>query len=448
MGVGAVATVALGAAFWDDLFGGSEASPGAARARQRGYGALGRAGRERHPAARGLPARRVALGGETVPGSDYTLAPRLRRRRRLPDRRPRLDPRVQLRGAARRGRGDALRPRRRDPRRLPDPRRHHQQLRRRADAVGHVAVVRGVRRGPGVGVRPGRAEARRRVHDAMGVFKHEAAAVDPRGQARLPHRGHDRRRLLPLHARGAGPTCRRGCSSWRRSAAAARSSGCAVPDPLARREPTRRQVPGYTEFARAEGIWFDSGIVYVATTGDSRIHAYDTRARAGRGDLRRPGDARARRCCGWTTSPRRAAGELFVCEDISTEEIDIGRDHPRPQGVAVPLGDRPEARGLGAHRRGLRSVGQAGSTSPRSAPRQLAARSTRSRGRSVAGLVLEGDREPHAVGRHRRRSRSPRPGAAPRRRAGRARTCPRSPRRSSPPPPRTRCSTPITSVTR
>ena len=50
-----------------------------------------------------------------------------------------------------------------------------------------------------------------------------------------------------------------------------------VPDPLARRRPTRRQVSGYTEFARAEGIWFDSGIVYVATTGDSRIQAYDTR---------------------------------------------------------------------------------------------------------------------------------------------------------------------------
>jgi hypothetical protein len=35
-------------------------------------------------------------------------------------------------------------------------------------------------------------------------------------------------------------------------------------------------VPEATKFNRGEGIWFDSGIVYVATTGDSKIHAYDT----------------------------------------------------------------------------------------------------------------------------------------------------------------------------
>ena len=43
----------------------------------------------------------------------------------------------------------------------------------------------------------------------------------------------------------------------------------AVPDPLGAGGPTRRQVRGTTRFARAEGIWFDSGTVYVATTGDS-----------------------------------------------------------------------------------------------------------------------------------------------------------------------------------
>ena len=50
-----------------------------------------------------------------------------------------------------------------------------------------------------------------------------------------------------------------------------------MPDPAARRERLRRQVPGSTEFKRGEGIWFDSGTLYVATTADSRLHAYDTR---------------------------------------------------------------------------------------------------------------------------------------------------------------------------
>ena len=30
-------------------------------------------------------------------------------------------------------------------------------------------------------------------------------------------------------------------------------------------------------FARGEGIWYDAGLVYVATTHDETIHIYDTR---------------------------------------------------------------------------------------------------------------------------------------------------------------------------
>ena len=96
-----------------------------------------------------------------------------------------------------------------------------------------------------------------------------------------------------------------------------------MPDPLAKREQTRRQVPGYTEFARAEGIWFDAPIVYVATTGDSRIHAYDTRAER----VKVIYDGLAKRSAPLLRVDNITAsrsGELFVCEDIATEEIDIG----------------------------------------------------------------------------------------------------------------------------
>ena len=96
-----------------------------------------------------------------------------------------------------------------------------------------------------------------------------------------------------------------------------------MPDPLASREPTRRQVPGYTEFKRAEGIWFDAPAVYVATTGDSRIHAYDTRTER----IKVIYDGLAKKSAPLLRVDNITAsksGELFVCEDIGTEEMDIG----------------------------------------------------------------------------------------------------------------------------
>lgn len=160
------------------------------------------------------------------------------------------------------------------------------------------------------------------VHPAMGVFKHEAAAVDPVGRhvyltedlidgafyRYTPRRWPDLSEGLLEFARVA----RAGSVSWTR-----------VPDPSARRKPTRRQVPGTTEFKRAEGIWFDSGTVYVATTADARIHAYDTRRRriAVIYDGLASPSAPLLHVDQITAS---RAGELFVCEDQATREIDIG----------------------------------------------------------------------------------------------------------------------------
>jgi secreted PhoX family phosphatase len=82
-------------------------------------------------------------------------------------------------------------------------------------------------------------------------------------------------------------------------------------------------VRGSTRFKRAEGIWHDDGVVYISTTGDHRVHAYDIERERieviydGLGDgttpLLRVDQLTANR-----------AGEVFVCEDIATEEIDIG----------------------------------------------------------------------------------------------------------------------------
>lgn len=72
-----------------------------------------------------------------------------------------------------------------------------------------------------------------------------------------------------------------------------------------------------------EGIWFDTGVVYLATTADSRIHAYDTRRErftvlydgleSPRAPLSQVDNITASR-----------AGELFICEDTPIDEIHIG----------------------------------------------------------------------------------------------------------------------------
>ena len=103
-----------------------------------------------------------------------------------------------------------------------------------------------------------------------------------------------------------------------------RTGGPAPPDRRrARRERTRRQVPGSTRFARGEGIWLDGDTLYLATTADHRVHAYDLR----RGRIEVIYDGLASRSAPLlrvdqlTGSP---AGEVFVCEDIATDEIDMG----------------------------------------------------------------------------------------------------------------------------
>jgi len=158
---------------------------------------------------------------------------------------------------------------------------------------------------------------------AMGVFKHEAAAVDPHGRRIYltedlmdgglyrftPTRWHDLSDgLLEIATVGRG-----GAVSWRE-----------VPDPGARRVDTRRQVRGSTRFKRADGIWHDDGLVYVSTTGDSRVYAYDVARERIEViyDALAPGEPAPLMRVDQLTANH--AGEVFVCEDIATNEIDIG----------------------------------------------------------------------------------------------------------------------------
>ena len=96
-----------------------------------------------------------------------------------------------------------------------------------------------------------------------------------------------------------------------------------VPDPPRGAPPRAGRCEGAPRFKRGEGIWPDRGTVYVATTGDARVHAYDIR----RERMRVIYDGLATRAAPLLRVDQLTAnrvGEVFVCEDLSTDEIDIG----------------------------------------------------------------------------------------------------------------------------
>ena len=318
MGVGAVAAAGLGAAFWGDVF---DAAGSAAGSPRRGYGPRAPANELGLRLPDGFRSRMIARGREPVPGTSY-------RWHEASDGMacfPADDGGWILVSNAETLVGGASAV--------------------RFDAAGGVRsayrILDGTTQNCSGGGTPwgtwlsceevmdglvwecdpsGRRRALSRP--AMGTFKHEAAAVDPRGRRIYltedlmdgclyrftPTDWHDLDSgLLEVATVGRG-----GAVSWTE-----------VPDPAARRAQTRDQVRGATRFKRAEGIWHDDGTVYISTTGDHRVHAYDIERERieviydGLGDgytpLLRVDQLTANR-----------AGEVFVCEDIATEEIDIG----------------------------------------------------------------------------------------------------------------------------
>ena len=322
LGVGGVAAVSLGAAFWDQLFGSAESHP-----LKEGVGY----GPRRPPDAngvrlpKGFESRIVAVGDKVVPGTDYRWHIASDGMATFPHR----------------GGGFVL-------------------VSNSENLVGGASALR---IGPGGEVRDayrilsgttsncsgggtpwgtwlsceeiedGRVwecdpsgHKKGVAHPAMGIFKHEAAAVDPRerrvymtedlidgGLYRYtPKRWPDLSAgLLEVAHVGSG-----GAVEW-----------IEVPDPSASRDSTRRQVAGSTRFKRGEGIWLEGHTLYVSTTADDRVHAYDTKRRRIRVvyDGLASASAPLLRVDQLTGS---RAGVVFVCEDIATDEIDIGLIEP------------------------------------------------------------------------------------------------------------------------
>jgi hypothetical protein len=120
------------------------------------------------------------------------------------------------------------------------------------------------------------------VRPALGVFKHEAAAVDPvNAHVYLTEDETDGRfyRFVPARRTPQGtPTSPSGVLEvaevdgesvvWR-----------PVPDPQFTGDtPTRMQVEKSTRFDGGEGIWYHAGVVYFSTKGDNRVWAYNVAA--------------------------------------------------------------------------------------------------------------------------------------------------------------------------
>jgi uncharacterized protein len=205
---------------------------------------------------------------------------------------------------------------------------------------------------------------RPRPRPAMGIFAHEAAAVDPRG-----------RRVYLTEDRDSGgfyrftPASYPDLSAGRLEVASVRADGAVawrrVPDPAAISRPTRKQVRRMTQFDGGEGAWYAAGMVYFTTKGDKRVWAYDTR----RSRIEVLFDRAAAQSSSLdavdnvTVSP---FGEIFVCEDGGNMEIGlitpagevspflrlVGPDHQRSELAGVvfdPSGTRMYFSSMGAY---------------------------------------------------------------------------------------------------
>ena len=381
LGVGGVAAVSLGAAFWDELFGSAQSRPLRRGAR---YGPRRPPDENGVRLPEGFASRLVARGGELVAGSGYRWHLASDGMASFPERdggfvlasnSEALDGGA---SALRFGPGGELR--------------------------GAYSILSGTTQNCSGGGTPwgtwlsceevesGRVwecdpagRERARPHPAMGVFKHEAAAVRRARTLRLPVRGSDRRRALPLHARALARARLRSA----RDRAGGRGRAGRL-DRAARPRGAPRAAPAASwaassSFARGEGLWLDGDTLYLATTGDDRVHAYD--ARRGRMRVVYDGLASARapllRVDQLTGS---RAGEVFVCEDIATERDRHRRDRARPHACrgSCPSPARSTAARSSPASPSTRPA--RGCTSPRSAPSHAAtaspgrARSTRSRG--------------------------------------------------------------------
>ena len=348
--MGAAAAVALGAAFWDDVFGSARSAASSPRG---GYGPRGPADEHGLRLPEGFRSRLIARGGQPVEGTGYRWHEASDGMASFP-----ADDggwilvsnsEVLTGGAS--------------------------AIRFGADAQPHAAyrILDGTTQNCSGGGTPwgtwmsceevmgglvwecdpaGKRRALSRP--AMGTFKHEAAAVDPNG--RTIYLTED---LVDGCLYRFTPTRWRDLSEGLLEVATVAPDGAVswseLPDPAARRVPTRQQVKGQ------HGVQARRG--HLARRRRD-LHRHDGRSpgarlphRRGphRGHLRRPGVAGSA-APARGPAHREPRGRGVRLRGHRHRGDRHRRDRPPRSRVEVPLGNRPDSRGLGAHRRHVRPV--------------------------------------------------------------------------------------------
>ncbi|HEX6310305.1 MAG TPA: alkaline phosphatase PhoX [Acidimicrobiia bacterium] len=156
------------------------------------------------------------------------------------------------------------------------------------------------------------------VRPALGVFIHEAVAVDPkREQLYLTEDAEDGRfyRFTPARF----PDLDDGVLEVAAASDRGRVRWLEVPDPSATGTPTREQVAESSAFDGGEGIWYHRGTVYFTTKGDTKVWAYDAK-RETLAVVHDPAEDAASPVSSVDNITMTPTGDLLVAEDQTDDQ--------------------------------------------------------------------------------------------------------------------------------
>ncbi|MCB0970310.1 MAG: DUF839 domain-containing protein [Acidimicrobiales bacterium] len=164
------------------------------------------------------------------------------------------------------------------------------------------------------------------AHEAMGLWRREAAAVDPEGEA-VYMTEDDGIGLLYRYTPDDYPDLSSGLLEAASIDGEGNVTWTEVPDPSGAEAPTRDQVRGAERFDGGEGIWYHDGSIVFTSKGDDRVHRIDLATQ--RYELIWDGDPEDLGVEGAVLSGvdnitvDAATGDLFVAEDGGNMEVVI-----------------------------------------------------------------------------------------------------------------------------
>lgn len=119
------------------------------------------------------------------------------------------------------------------------------------------------------------------VRNALGLFRHEAVAVDTKNKQLYLTEDEKDGCLYRYTARSFDAAGNPDLDDGFLEVAEVTEGRIGVvrwhklPDPLAAKVPARKQIAQSTAFKGGEGIWYHQGMIYFTTKGDNRVWAYD-----------------------------------------------------------------------------------------------------------------------------------------------------------------------------